>query len=265
MKQVIRVLAGASIAVFTLTACGFGAAPAPTATLLPGQTPVVVLPTAAPGDPCQNEYFPVRAGATWTYASSGSPSGAFSFRKMVGEVQPGQFGVSTDVNGKNLRENWQCRPEGLVAQSMVLMDATSLLALNKFTEMQVSNVSGLNLPPAITAGAAWSISYDVQGTEKDQTGAVISTMTGQVIISFTATGKESVTVPAGNFDAMAISMGTVINFVITQAGGTVNLNATSNYTIWLAPGVGWVKSSGTGTLGSSDYFETIELQAFSIP
>ncbi len=263
MKQAFRVFAGASIAVLTLTAC---AKTTPTgAPLLPGQTPTVVLPSAAPNAPCNNEYFPARKGATWTYASSGSPSGAFSFRKGIDEVRPDQFSVGVNVNGKTIHETWLCQPEGLVAQSMVLMDAASLLALDKFSELQVTNVSGLNMPPDITAGASWSISYDVQGAEKDQTGAVIATMTGQVIISYTATGKESVTVPAGSFEAMAVSVSSVINFSVVQAGGTSNISVNSDYIAWFAAGVGWVKSSGTGTLGSSEYFETIELQAFSIP
>lgn len=268
MKQSLGIIIYISITSLILAACGRSATPTQVMSETPivlETTPVAGIPTTAPNDPCLNVYFPVRRGATWTYASSGSPLGSFSFEKQVREVQPGQFEVNTGIDGKVLREVWLCRPEGLVAQSMVLMDASTLQALNKFNEIQVTNVIGMNLPPSITTGTTWSLSYDIQGVQMDQTNTVVATMNGKVIISYTAISQEQVTVPAGSFDTVSVSMATTITFAITQAGGTANINASSQYTTWFAPGVGWVKSSGSGSVGGSDYFETIELQTFTIP
>ena len=264
MKQVLRMLAFAGILALTLTACGFGATATPPP-VAPGDTPVVILPTAAPGDPCANEYLPVRMGATWDYASSGSTAGSYGFRKRITEVKPGEFSVGIGSGQDQFRERWVCSPDGLVSQTMNVTDSASLQGLSRFNQIEVTNIVGINLPPAITRGAQWSYSADIQGTQVTSDGTVMATMTAKLTITYVANGRESVTVAAGTYDAMAIATHTVIEFTINDAGGPSTLVADSTYTVWYAPGLGWVKSSGNGKLGGQDYFETIELQNYQIP
>ena len=86
-------------------------------------------------------------------------------------------------------------------------------------------------------------------------------MTGRVAVTYIAGNKESLTVPAGAFETIAIAANTVIDFNVAAAKLSIN----SAYTVWYAPGVGWVKSSGNGKLGGQDYFETIVLESYNIP
>jgi hypothetical protein len=263
MKNGLHKIAGAILLVFTLTACGLGAAPT-AVPVDPAATPVAALPTAKPSDPCANEYFPVKNNVTYNYSSTGSPSGPYSFTVATSNVRADGFSLTSKFKKLELLQEWACKPEGLVATQLGATDATSILAFEKFTDLKASNISGIILPAAITPGLEWVHALDIQGTEKVLEGTP-STMTGRVATTYTAGNKESVTVPAGTFDAIAIEVNTVIDFHVTKQGNTINLTVDSTYTVWYAPGVGWVKSSGYGKLGGQEYFETIVLDSYNIP
>ena len=76
---------------------------------------------------------------------------------------------------------------------------------------------------------------------------------------------ESVTVPAGTFDAMKIHIDTAININGLFNGISFPVTVSSPYDYWFVQGVGWVKASGTGKVGDQSFNETIELQSFNIP
>jgi len=260
MKNVIQVFAGAILLVATLTACGLGAGSPTAIPVEPGATPAVPLPTAQPGDLCANEYFAVKNNATYTYSSTGSPSGPYTFTRTITNVRADGFTVSTQVKDKTYTQEWACKPEGLTAVQLGATDAPSMLAFEKFTDLQGSNISGVNLPPSLVPGAEWTYGLDIQGLEKAKDGNP-ATMTGRVAVTYIAGNKESLTIPAGAFEAVAIAANTVIDFNVAAAKLSIN----SAYTVWYAPGVGWVKSSGNGKLGGQDYFETIVLESYNIP
>lgn len=260
MKNLIRVFASVLLLAATLTACGLGAENPTAVPVEPGASPAVLLPTTQPGDPCANEYFAVKDNATYTYSSTGSPSGPYAFTRTITNVRADGFTISTQVKGKTYTQEWACKPEGLAAVQLGATDAPSMLAFEKFTDLQGSNISGVILPPSLIPGAEWNYALDIQGLEKAKDGNP-ATMTGHVTITYIAGNKESVTVPAGAFDAIAIVTNTVIDFNVAAA----KLSIDSAYTVWYAPGVGWVKSSGNGKLGGQDYFETIVLESYNIP
>jgi hypothetical protein len=265
MKNGLHKIASALLLVFTLTACGLGAKPTATPVVDLATSPAVVLPTAQFSDPCANQYFPVKNNATYTYSSTGSPSGPYTFTSTVSNVRADGFTLTTRFKELELPQEWACKPEGLVAMQLGANDATSILAFEKFTDLSASNISGVILPVAITPGQEWAYALDIQGTEKPKNGAIPSTMTGRVASTYIVGKTESITVPAGTFDAIAIEVSTVIDFNVTNTGNTVSLTVDSTYTLWYAPGVGWVKSSGYGKLGGQEYFETIVLDSYNIP
>jgi len=260
MKKELFKTASIILLVVTLTACGT----TPTPTALPVDPGVVVIPTAQPGDPCANEYFPVKNNATYSYSSTGSPSGPYSFTRTITNVRTDGFTIDTKFKNQDVLQEWSCKAEGLVPTQLGTTDATSILAFEKFTNLTAANVTGFVIPPAITPGAEWNYALDIQGTEKVKEGNP-ATMTGRVSINYIAGNKESVTVPAGTFDAIAIEVNTVIDFNVVAGANVIKLSVDSTYTIWYAPGVGWVKSNGYGKLGGQDYVETIVLDSYTIP
>lgn len=264
MKNGFTKIASAILLVTTLTACGLGVETPTAVPVDPGAEPVVVLPTAQPSDPCANEYMPVKNNATYTYSSAGSPSGPYTFTRTITNVRADGFTLNSNIKNQELAQEWFCKPEGLVPGQLGATDATSMLAFEKFTDLKASNVSGAFLPPAITPGMEWTHAMDIQGIEKTKDGAPAS-MTGRVAITYTAGNKESVTVPAGTFEAIAIEVSTVIDFDVTTQSNVITLTIDSTYTVWYAPGVGWVKSNGYGKLGGQDYVETIVLESYTIP
>jgi hypothetical protein len=91
-------------------------------------------------------------------------------------------------------------------------------------------------------------------------------MTGHISMIFKAGKAESVTVPAGVFDAIAVEVKIVSEFKILSASGQAKkISAHNAYTVWYAPGVGWIKSNGSGNLNGQEYFETIVLESYKVP
>jgi hypothetical protein len=89
--------------------------------------------------------------------------------------------------------------------------------------------------------------------------------TGSVQISFNAVGNESVTVPAGTFEALKVEVDVALNLDATYEGITLPVSFTGDYTYWFAPNVGWVKASGTGNVLGNSFTDTTELQSYNIP
>jgi len=265
MKNVFRIFASAVLLATILSACGQGGeTPTAAPPVDPGAGPVVILPSAQPSDPCANEYFPVRNNATWNYSSTGSPSGPYQFTNTVTNVRADGFTLNYQFGTLTHTQEWACTSEGLIAQQLGPSNATSILAFQKFVNLQATNVSGVVIPPSIVTGAEWSHAADIQGIQNLPGGATAS-MTARLAASYTAGNKETITVPAGTFEAIAVEVSTVIDFTVVTPSNTVNLSVDSTYTLWYAPGVGLVKSSGYGKLGGQDYVETIVLESYSIP
>lgn len=260
MKNKMIKTAGILFLIVSLAACG--KPPEPTA--LPIDPGVVVIATAQPNDPCTNEYIPVRNNATYTYSSTGSPSGSYSFTRTVTNVRTDGFTINTKIKDQDVFQEWSCKSEGLVPTQLGATDATSILAFQKFEGLTAANITGFVMPPAVTSGTEWNYALDIQGTEKTKEG-IPANMTGRVSLNYIAGNRESVTVPAGTFDALAIEVSTVIDFNIVSGSNVITLSVDSTYTVWYAPGIGWIKSNGYGKLGGQDYVETIVLESYTIP
>jgi hypothetical protein len=110
-------------------------------------------------------------------------------------------------------------------------------------------------------GDTWSQTIRIEGTMTIAEGTSADA-TNEASLHCTAEGTESVTVPAGTFDAMKVVCQVQMSITVTTAGLSIpptTVNSTS--TAWYAPNVGWIKSEDTSDFGSS----TIELQSYSNP
>jgi hypothetical protein len=235
----------------------------------PAPTDATTPATAEAGVPsteeglCTNTYYPVRQGATWNYKSTGSPAGGYSFTDTISAVRNDGFTLSTQSGDLTHTQEWACRPEGLVALQFGGAPAALLDAQSVHLKMQAGNVSGVTFPSQIKAGDQWQHTLDLQG---DVTvGAHTGTAKGSAQTNFKALGNESVTVPAGTFDALKIQADTTLKMDVSYQGFSLPVTFSGSYIYWFAPGVGWVKASGTGNAEGTSFSETIELQSYRVP
>ena len=224
---------------------------------LEGGTPV------AGSSLCTNAYYPVSQGATWTYKSMGGPAGEYSFADTITSVRENGFTLSTQIGDLTRTQEWTCTAEGLAALQLGGAPAAMLNSQNIQLNLDISNTTGVTFPSQITPGDQWQQTMDLQGnvTMMNQEAQA----EGNAQMSFSAIGNESVTVPAGTFDALKVVVNVALNVDATYEGITLPVSFSGDYTYWFAPDVGWVKSGGTGNVLGSSFSETTELQSYSIP
>jgi hypothetical protein len=231
-------------------------ASAPTATL-EASTPV------AEQGLCTNTYYPVRQGATWTYKSTGGPAGEYSFTDTISSVRDDGFTLSTQIGNLTRTQEWTCTAAGLAALQLGGAPAAVLSSQDIELDLDINNGTGLTFPRQINPGDQWQQTMEITGdvtmlNEEAQA-------TGNAQMNFSAVGNESVTVPAGSFDALKVEVDVTLNIEATYGGITLPVVFSGEYTYWFAPNVGWVRSSGTGNVLGSSFSDTTELQSYSIP
>jgi len=223
-------------------------------TIASGTTPIAA--TAS----CVNAYYPVREGSTWTYQSTGSPAGNYSFTDTITALRPDGFTLTSKFDKLTRTQEWACRPEGLVA---LQLGGGALTSQNLKLEVATQNTSGVSYPAAIAAGDQWDYALDFTG--KMELAGSSGEAKGNDKSHFTALGMESVTVPAGTFNALKIQVDTILDISVTVQGVGVPVTFSSSYIYWFVPDTGWVKASGTGSIGGEAFAETIEMQWYNLP
>jgi len=233
-----------------------------------GETPVPI-PTATTTQVqetqglCANPLFPVKLGATWTYSGTGSTAGDYSFTDTITDVREDGFTLTSQFDDLTRTQEWACKPEGLAALTFGGGAAGGIFANGIQMDLNTSNVQGVNLPKTVNAGDQWPYSLDFEGDM--QLSGTQANAQGTATFTFTAIGQESVTVPAGTFDAMKIHADMVLDMQLSLSGITTPVTFASPTDLWFASGVGWVKATSTGELMGSSFNETIELQSYNIP
>ena len=212
---------------------------------------------------CANTYYPIRQGATWTYRSTGGPAGEYSFTDTITAVGQDSFTLTTQIGGLTNLQDWNCTPEGLLAHQLGGAPAAMLNSQGIQLRLNATNASGVVFPSQINPGDTWQHTLDVAGNVTVTNEEAEATGTAQM--NFSALGNESVTVPAGTFDALKIQVDTTLNVDASYEGITLPVDFRGAHTYWFAPGVGWVKSTGTGNFLAASFSETTELQSYNIP
>jgi hypothetical protein len=212
---------------------------------------------------CTNTYYPVRQGATWTYKSTGGPAGEYSFTDTISSVRDDGFTLSTQIGNLTRTQEWTCTAAGLAALQLGGAPAAVLSSQDIELDLDINNGTGLTFPRQINPGDQWQQTMEITGdvtmlNEEAQA-------TGNAQMNFSAVGNESVTVPAGSFDALKVEVDVTLNIEATYGGITLPVVFSGEYTYWFAPNVGWVRSSGTGNVLGSSFSDTTELQSYSIP
>lgn len=212
---------------------------------------------------CFNPLYPVKTGATWTYSSTGGLSGNFSFTDTITEVRDDGFTLESQFNGATLTQQWNCTPEGLASLTFGSGAAGGISTSGVQMDLTTTNVQGVIVPKTINVGDQWPYSLDFTGN-MEYNDTTVDTE-GTATFTFNAVGEESVTVPAGTFDAMKLHVDLELNMNVTYSGFKAPVVFTIPSDIWYVPDVGWVKASSSGDLFGLAYNENIELQYYSIP
>ena len=282
MEQKIRTIIGTFLVIIFLAACSAQPPALPTTqpqatetqapqanetattsiTELPAATETSGMPVAGAGL-CANPFYPVRQGATWTYKSTGGPTGEYGFTDTISAVGQDSFTLTTQMGNLTTQQNWNCTAEGLVAHQLGGAPAAMLNSQGIQLSLNATNAGGVVFPSQINPGDTWLHTLDVAGNVSvaNEEGEAA----GTVQMNFNAVGNESVTVPAGTFEAMKIDVDTTLNVDVSYEGITLPVTFSATHTYWFAPGVGWVRATGTGNVLATTFTETTELQSYSVP
>ncbi len=264
MKHICRVTVGALLAA-ALTACSI---PHSLVLSLPPsmsqEGPAVALPAFTSSDLCTNPLVPIQPDAEWDYRNTGVASSPVTFSTTVRDIGADRFTVSTySDEGVSAEQEWRCTPDGLVAMTLASGQTTLGLSMGTLTaSILTTDVSGITLPANIQKGKSWMYGFKVTGNiVRDNVTVGVS---GTVTTTFQAIGAENVTVPAGTFDAMKIAAITKMDMHGNYYGMDVPISSEVDSNFWFAPGVGWIKSTQTGSLPGMSVNSTTELQSYKL-
>ena len=130
-------------------------------------------------------------------------------------------------------------------------------------KVETQNASGVTYPANMQAGDTWQYKLDFTG--KMDIAGQAGDAAGSTQSDFTALGMESVTVPAGTFNAIKVEIKTKFDASVTYQGMAVPVTFTGTAISWYAEGVGWVKTESANEYMGQSITETIELQWYNIP
>jgi hypothetical protein len=210
---------------------------------------------------CTNAYYPIVDGAEWQYAGTSSLASGFSFTRTYADIRSDGFTDQDEWDSGLIRTGeWGC-DKGNIQGLTLGAGAGSVSTGNMNFVADSTKSEGVTIPATMSEGDTWTQTLSVQGMMTMADGNVADA-SGDASRNCMAQGSESVTVPAGTFDAMRVECQVEMTITVTMSGLNVPpiaLDSTS--TVWYAPNIGVVRSTDVGSMGS----ETHELQSYSIP
>jgi len=247
--------------VASMLACNLGApAPRPDTDSQPTQdaSSTEAPQAAATSNACDNPYMPIVVGATWNYTLTGSTPDTYVHSILSvsadGFTEQDVFGTGVTRQG-----NWKCENGNLIALSPESGGSASVETEGVSADFQTTSLEGITMPASINPGDNWSQSMKLEGTQTINGESIPAS--NEFTTACTAVGTESVTVPAGTFDAMHFDCQTTMLITITFNGSPIETNLDLASSNWYAPKVGLIK---TITIGSG-LETTVELTSYSIP
>lgn len=215
-------------------------------------------PQSAAKGPCTNPYMPVVTGATWTYAVTNNVNGASTSSSAITAVASDSFTLAVKSPDVSWTETWSCNRDGLLQlQNNGGAAGATFSGPDGTATVTTTANTGLTLPLTIKPGDTWT-----QRTDYSLTSSAGVSGTSTTTYTFKAIGPESVTVPAGTFEAMRVDMNVASAF--TFADGKV-LPSSSSASTWLVKGKGLAKMTMTTGIAASDVSFVEVLQSLQIP
>lgn len=253
------------------------AAPEPTAAPPTEAPPTEPAPTAPPAEPtptpaaaaetdplpagdCGNAFYPVIEGRTLRYANNIPGIDAGEHTITHSDVTDSSFTATTDLgDGNVLTQTWTCSGEGLLQPELTQFPTAEEVTLT----IEVVESSGLTIPAAdqFEPGGTWTTRYVANATVSDA-GAGEMTMAQTTELTHTVIGPETITVPAGTFDAIRVETTGNVSSVTTVGGVSVPpMELPMSFISWYAEGVGLVRQEWPDLFGTGSATATTELIA----
>ncbi len=198
-----------------------------------------------PNDLCNNQYFPIVNGASWTYQNTVQSNAPTTAVHSMSANQEGSFTITVQNVDSVFTMDGSCGDDGIV-----ILDAPGISGSysSEYGASSISTINdeGVTIPDDIQIGDDWSQVISLYAASDGN-----SSLFATIETTYKAVAYETVTVPAGTFNALKVEQ----NGSMTMAG-TPPI-ATHGF-FWYAAGVGTVKSGLEGTY-------TSELVSYSIP
>ncbi len=213
---------------------------------------------------CGNALYPVKQGAAWTYASTGGPNGSFIYTDTVTEVRADGFTLTSQIADSLRSQKWSCQSGGLQALQVGGSNAAGITTQGIIADFTALDISGISLPEKISHGMQWQYALKLKGTMATPDNAQ-SLSSGSYSVTMRELGKETITVPAGTFEAVKIQANAVVDVTTSFAGIPIPVKYNGVSIIWYAPEVGYIKSVENGDFSGTAFSVTTELQNYNIP
>jgi len=204
---------------------------------------------------CDHPYLPLRSGASWSYDSSEGGM-TWNVTSAGGSAASASATMAFSMPEVTYTVNWTCSSAGITSYDFGNISSS---AFGEVVTLDVVNSSGSWLPPAesLVPGYSWSNDYSmVVSSSFEGVSVELTTTTSE---SWSVGGMETISVPAGTFDALRIDGTSTI-----EMSGFMGISvppSTTSQTFWFAEGVGIVRytSSSEGYSGHGD------LTGYSMP
>jgi hypothetical protein len=214
--------------------------------------------TYAAQSACDYPYNPMRLGATWEYALAGALYSE-TVKAVTGGMPQANVTVAYDSGDSRGTYGMTCGPNGIED----FQQQFGALGQGASVQMTMTSHSGWTLvpPDQLAPGVSWQST--VEWRMRQEANGQAFNMTYQMADAYTAVGVESVTTPAGTFEAIRVDNHSTTRISglpqITGANGITE--TTSSLTSWYARGVGLVKM----TVNGDRPMVVEELIAYSVP
>ena len=250
------------ILILSLTACGSGAPEAANTVppVIEGENPN----TSASNGICANQLYPTTQGATWVYSNTGGPNGDFYYTNLISSVHAEGFTLTSQFANQTRTQEWSCQPDGIRALQLGGGNAAGISIQEMTANLVTSNVTGLSMPREVTAGMQWQYSLTLEGTIPMLSDPQAPSH-GTYSVTLQELGRETITVPAGTFEAIKIQANSTVDIVTVFEGNEVPIKFNGTTITWYAPGVGYVKSVENSDFSGEMYSATTELLSYNIP
>lgn len=200
---------------------------------------------AGSNDPCNNDYYPVVNGATWTYQITVQENAPATATHSMAVVEDGSFTLTVQGDDSTFTLEGTCGDDGVILMNVPGVSATYSGEAGGST-LSTTNDDGVTVPDDIQVDDDWSQTISVVGSSGNEV-----TLSATIETAYKALGYETVTVPAGTFNALKVEQNGSMIITGSPAFETHGF-------IWYADGIGTVKSGLDGTY-------TSELVSYNIP
>lgn len=193
----------------------------------------------------------------------GGPNGDFTYTDTITEIDTDRFVLTSHFPTLTLSQEWVCTAEGYIARQLGGGTTASVSMQNMITDFQTLDVSGISLPRTISPGMQWQYDLTMQGTVAMPVEQTRSP--GTFSLDMREIGSETITVPAGTFEALKIQATFNANIDVDFQGSPIRYTIQGSSILWYASGVGFVKSIENIDFSGTTFSSTTELQSHTLP